>query len=81
MPQAGEKLSSLGPAGQTKQDAGYGLLRIYLTQSSQDTLTVMAPLGRVGHKRYERASASPDKWVVDGYPLRYETTYLRASFD
>jgi hypothetical protein len=24
-------------------DAGYGLLRIYLTQSSQDTLTVMAP--------------------------------------
>ena len=26
-------------------------------------------------------SASPDKWVVDGYPLRYETTHLRASFD
>jgi hypothetical protein len=27
------------------------------------------------------ASAAPDKWVVNGYPARYETTNLRASFE
>jgi hypothetical protein len=26
-------------------------------------------------------SAAPDKWVVNGYPARYETTNLRASFE
>ena len=26
-------------------------------------------------------SAPPDKWVVNGYPLLHETTYLRASFE
>jgi ketosteroid isomerase-like protein len=26
-----------------------------------------------------RASAPPDKWVVNGYPSYHETTYLRAS--
>jgi len=26
-------------------------------------------------------NAAPDKWVVNGYPARYETTNLRASFE
>jgi hypothetical protein len=26
-------------------------------------------------------NAYPDKWVVNGYPLRYETTNLRASYE
>jgi hypothetical protein len=26
-------------------------------------------------------SASPDKWIVKGYPPLHEATYLRASFD
>ena len=28
-----------------------------------------------------RASAPPDRTVVNGYPTEHETTYLRASFD
>ena len=27
------------------------------------------------------SSAYPDKWVVNGYALRYETTNLRASYE
>jgi hypothetical protein len=34
-----------------------------------------------GTRRVELASASPDKWVVNGYPLPHETTHLRASFE
>jgi uncharacterized protein len=35
-----------------------------------------------GHlSRQPSLSASPDKWVVNGYPLLYETTNLRASFE
>jgi hypothetical protein len=26
-------------------------------------------------------NTSPDKWVVNGYPLHHETTHLRASFE
>src|SRR5215211_6897137 len=31
--------------------------------------------------RQTRPSASPEKWVVNGYPLHYKSTNLRASFD
>jgi putative transposase len=36
---------------------------------------------RVRLGRNPLPSAPPDEWVVNGYPLLHETTYLRASFE
>lgn len=37
---------------------------------------------RVGRSvRIHLPRAPPDEWVVNGYPLLHETTYLRASFE
>src|SRR5918994_5256809 len=53
----------------------------YNLTENRGSVTEYHPFLQSPTNRLGVSSASPDKWVVNGYPLLHETTYLRASFD